>query len=94
VKGGQSAGVKNVFGQGLCDFLVLYYGLSGGQVRTVLYAGLGPSGFVDGQSACVNCFWSEVQVLQVARSRTVWPWWADCPDLPFLTPPTDFKRNL
>jgi hypothetical protein len=36
VKGGQSAGVKNVFGQGLCDFVDLYYGLSGGLVRTVL----------------------------------------------------------
>jgi hypothetical protein len=32
-------------------------------------------------------------VLQVARSRTVRPRWADCPDLTFLTALTDFKRE-
>jgi hypothetical protein len=36
MQGGQSAGVKMFFDQGLCDFFVLYYGLSGGLVRTVL----------------------------------------------------------
>jgi hypothetical protein len=36
MQGGQSAGVKMFFGQGLCDFFDLYYGLSGGLVRTVL----------------------------------------------------------
>jgi hypothetical protein len=35
VSGGQSAGVKNVLDRD-CDFLDVYYGLSGGQVRTVL----------------------------------------------------------
>jgi hypothetical protein len=37
MKGGQSASVKNVFGQGLCDFLVLFYGLSGGGGRSGQY---------------------------------------------------------
>jgi hypothetical protein len=36
MQGGQSACVKMFFGQGLCDFFELYYGLSGGLVRTVL----------------------------------------------------------
>jgi hypothetical protein len=57
-------------------------------------SGLRPSGLIGGRSACVNCSWSEVWVLQVARSRTVRPWWADCPNLTFLTTLTDFKREL
>ena len=60
----------------------------------VLSPGLGPSGFVGGRSACANRSWSEVRVLQVARSRTVRPWWADCLDLTFLTALTDFKRGI
>jgi hypothetical protein len=60
----------------------------------VLFSGLGPSGLVDRRSAYANRSWSEVQVLQVARSRTVRPWWADCPDLTFLTALTDFKRGI
>jgi hypothetical protein len=57
-------------------------------------SGLGRSGLVVGRPARVNCSWSEVRVLQVARSWTVRPWWVDCPDLPFLTTLTDFKREL
>jgi hypothetical protein len=57
-------------------------------------SGLGPSGLIGGRSARVNCSWSEVRVLQVARSRTVRPWWADCPDLTFLTTLTVFKREI
>jgi hypothetical protein len=57
-------------------------------------SGLGPSGLIGGRSARVNCSWLEVRVLQVARSRTVRPWWADCPDLTFLTTLTDFKWEI
>jgi hypothetical protein len=57
-------------------------------------SGLGPSDILGGRSARVNCSWSEVRVLQVARSRTVRPWWVDCLDLTFLTTLTDFKREL
>jgi hypothetical protein len=57
-------------------------------------SGLGPFGLLGGRSARVNSSWSEVRVLQVARLRTVRPWWADCPDLTFLTTLTDFKREL
>jgi hypothetical protein len=55
-------------------------------------SGLGPSGLIGGRFARVNWSWSEVQVLQVARSRTVRPWWADCLDLTLTL--TDFKREL
>jgi hypothetical protein len=82
------------FGQGLCVFCVLFYRLSGGYLRTVLFSGLGPSGLVGGRSACANHSWSDVLVLQVARSRTVRPWWADRPDLTFLTALTDFKQGI
>jgi hypothetical protein len=57
-------------------------------------SGLGPSGLIGGRSARVNCSWLEVRVLQVARSPTVRPWWADCPDLTFLTTLTDFKWEI
>jgi hypothetical protein len=57
-------------------------------------SGLGPFGLIGGRSARVNWSWSEVRVLQVARSRMVQPWWANCPDLTFLTTLIDFKREL
>jgi hypothetical protein len=54
VRGGRSASVKLVFGQGLCVFVDLYYGLSGGPVRTVLSQVSDRPGFIAGRSACVN----------------------------------------
>ena len=54
MRGGRSASVKLVFGQGLCVFIDLYYGLSGGPVRTVLSQVADGPGFIAGRSACVN----------------------------------------
>jgi hypothetical protein len=86
--------VPNMVWAGPCVFCVLFYRLSGGYLRTILFLGLGPSGLVGGRSACANHSWSDVLVLQVARSRTVRPWWVDRPDLTFLTTLTDFKRGI
>jgi hypothetical protein len=56
VRGGLSASVKLVSGQGLCVFIDLYYGRSGGPVRTVQSQVTDRPGFIAGRSACVNLF--------------------------------------
>jgi hypothetical protein len=91
--GGQSAGAKYGLGKDCVIFTICTTDCPEDKSGHTV-SGLGPSDILGGRSARVNFSWLEVRVLQVARSRTIQPWWADCPDLPFLTTLTYFKREL
>jgi hypothetical protein len=86
--------VSNMFWTGTVCFCRFVLRTVRGTSPDSTISGLGPSGFIGRRSARVNCSWSETQMLLAARSRTVRPWRADCPDPPFLTVLTVFKREL
>jgi hypothetical protein len=83
--------MPNWFGQGLCVFGHLYYGLSG--AGQYLLPGRGPSGLV--WRTVRVCYLNVVRalVLHVARCRTVRPRLVDYLDLVFVIALTYFKRE-